>query len=341
MPMSNTPNTDATAPAYRAGVAARLAGIPVETLRVWERRYRVVGPRMSAGGQRLYSLDDVQRLALIKQVVDMGHPIGAIAGLGAEALVAMRDAARTLITRPAANEGSGPLRVAFIGPMLAARRRDAHVLGEGLVLAGVCGNAVDAGNELRDLGVDVAVVELSTLNERSAGFLQNLRASVGAARVLVLYRFGPSAVIRQLRSAGHAVARTPADLQEIVPLLTGVHRVAAPPQVVAQPSFESHAVAPAARFDEGALTQLAGASNAVYCECPRHLVDLLLSLGSFERYSADCANRGPEDAVLHRDLQNAAAHARSLLETALIRVAVAEGLTLPAARVDTGTGIAA
>jgi hypothetical protein len=298
---------------------------------------------MSAGGQRLYSLDDVQRLALIKQVVDMGHPIGAIAGLGAEALVAMRDAARTLITRPAANEGAGPLRVAFIGPMLAARRRDAHLLGEGLTLAGVCGNAADAGAELRGLGVDVAVVELSTLNDRSAGFLQALRSDVGAARVLVLYRFGPSAVIRQLRSAGHAVARTPADLQEIVPLLTGVHRVAAPPQVVAQPVIgvapNQVAAPPAIRLDEGALTQLAGASNAVYCECPRHLVDLLLSLGSFERYSAECANRGPEDAVLHRDLQTAAAHARSLLEAALIRVAVAEGLPLPAAH--TGAGIAA
>ena len=340
MPISNSPTTDASAPAYRAGVAARLAGIPVETLRVWERRYRVVGPRMSAGGQRLYSLEDVQRLALIKQVVDMGHPIGAIAGLAADALVAMRDAARTLITRPAANEGAGPLRVAFIGPMLAARRRDAHLLGEGLTLAGVCGNAADAGTELRGLGVDVAVVELSTLNDRSAGFLQALRSDVGAARVLVLYRFGPSAVIRQLRSAGHAVARTPADLQEIVPLLTGVHRVAAPPQVVAAAAPANQAAEPPAiRLDEGALTQLAGASNAVYCECPRHLVDLLLSLGSFERYSAECANRGPEDAALHRDLQSAAAHARSLLEAALIRVAVAEGLPLPTAH--TGAGIAA
>lgn len=340
MSTSNMQSHETSAPAYRAGVAARLAGIPVETLRVWERRYRVVGPRMSAGGQRLYSLDDVQRLALIKQVVDMGHPIGAIAGLAADALVAMRDAARTLIARPATSEAAGPLRVALVGPVLAARRRDAYAWGDGIAVAGVCANAGDASNELRGLGVDVAVVELSTLNDRTAGFLQELRSSLAATRVLVLYRFGPSAVIRQLRGAGHAVARTPADLQEIVPLLTGVHRsVAQPLAAAAHVPAPASAALPPMRLDESALTQLAGASNAVYCECPRHLVDLLLSLGSFERYSAECANRGPEDVALHRDLQAAAAHARSLLEAALIRVAMAEGLPLPAA--DRTAGIAA
>ena len=37
------PPEDSSA-SYRTSVAARLAGLPVETLRVWERRYQVVGP---------------------------------------------------------------------------------------------------------------------------------------------------------------------------------------------------------------------------------------------------------------------------------------------------------
>ena len=32
---------------YRSGAVARLTGIPVQTLRVWERRYKIVGPRKS------------------------------------------------------------------------------------------------------------------------------------------------------------------------------------------------------------------------------------------------------------------------------------------------------
>jgi len=73
--------SDTLAPAYRTGVAARLAGIPVETLRVWERRYHIVGPRLSPRGHRLYSAADVSRLVLIRQLVDLGSPIGSIAGL--------------------------------------------------------------------------------------------------------------------------------------------------------------------------------------------------------------------------------------------------------------------
>ena len=73
-------------PVYRSGAVARLTGIPVQTLRVWERRYRIVGPRQSATGQRLYAPSDVNRLAVIKQLVDSGHAIGSIAPLGLDQL---------------------------------------------------------------------------------------------------------------------------------------------------------------------------------------------------------------------------------------------------------------
>ena len=70
-----------TNPTYRSGAAARLAGVPVETLRVWERRYGLTEPARSARGQRQYSLEDVRRLGLIKQLVDAGNAIGALAHL--------------------------------------------------------------------------------------------------------------------------------------------------------------------------------------------------------------------------------------------------------------------
>ncbi|MCL6485084.1 MAG: MerR family transcriptional regulator, partial [Janthinobacterium lividum] len=71
---------------YRSGVAARLAGLPVETLRVWERRYGISDTGRSAHGQRLYSEAQVRRLRLMKQLVDQGHPIGALAKLQLEQL---------------------------------------------------------------------------------------------------------------------------------------------------------------------------------------------------------------------------------------------------------------
>ena len=53
-------------------------------------------------------------------------------------------------------------------------------------------------------------------------------------------------------------------------------------------------------------------------------------LGSFERYSAQCASRSQSDAQLHRELGHAAGLARSVLETAMERLVLAEGLPMPA-----------
>ena len=70
---------DASTPRYRSSAAARMVNIPVATLRVWERRYQVVGPAQAASGHRLYSSQDVRRLVLIKQLVNKGHGIGMLA----------------------------------------------------------------------------------------------------------------------------------------------------------------------------------------------------------------------------------------------------------------------
>ena len=38
---------DSGMPRYRSSAAARMVNIPVATLRVWERRYKVVGPQQA------------------------------------------------------------------------------------------------------------------------------------------------------------------------------------------------------------------------------------------------------------------------------------------------------
>ena len=58
-----------------------MVNIPVATLRVWERRYNVVGPTQGPSGHRLYSSQDVRRLVLIKQLVNKGHAISMLARL--------------------------------------------------------------------------------------------------------------------------------------------------------------------------------------------------------------------------------------------------------------------
>ena len=94
--------TDISAAArLRSGTAARLSGVPVATLRVWERRYGVVAAPKTATGQRLYSGHDVQRLRLIKQLTERGHAIGTIAALALPALEALA-AGELMATAPLA-----------------------------------------------------------------------------------------------------------------------------------------------------------------------------------------------------------------------------------------------
>ena len=59
-------------PIYNIGVVARMTGIPVATLRVWERRYEFPEAGRTAGGHRLYSESEVSRLRWVKSTIDEG-----------------------------------------------------------------------------------------------------------------------------------------------------------------------------------------------------------------------------------------------------------------------------
>jgi len=66
---------------YPIRVVARLTGIPIDTLRAWERRYGAVEPARDERG-RLYDDVDLQKLKLLRRLVERGHAIGRIATLG-------------------------------------------------------------------------------------------------------------------------------------------------------------------------------------------------------------------------------------------------------------------
>ena len=78
-----------------------------------------------------------------------------------------------------------------------------------------------------------------------------------------------------------------------------------------------------------ALAEIASTSVALNCECPHHIADLLVRLGNFESYSADCESRSPADASLHRYLAQVTGNARAMMEMALVRVIEAEGIAMP------------
>jgi len=307
---------------YRTGAAARLAGLPVETLRVWERRYSLSDAQRSERGQRLYSAEQVARLGLLKQLVDQGHSIGVLAGLNREQLQSMLGLdgqARAIATSPA--------RVLLVGAMLSRRIAATGQAALGLDVRGHCATLVQALALPRDVGADVLVIEQSELDDTGLAPIAAAREASGVAAVVVLYRFCSSATIRALRAQGCLVARIPADLSELALLcqsaLTG-HR----------PPLQEQPLPPVAppRFDEEALGNIMTAAGIrLDCECPRHLSEILMMISSFERYSDQCAHRNPGDEALHARLKMAAGRARVVMEDAMEHLAITEGLPLPKA----------
>lgn len=86
----NTRNDDRDKPASSAreadhaggmlsiGALSRATGIPIETLRTWERRYGFPVPERKPSGHRLYPIESIPRLRRIGQALAEGHRAGEV-----------------------------------------------------------------------------------------------------------------------------------------------------------------------------------------------------------------------------------------------------------------------
>ena len=81
--------TQQSRPALGISATERETGLGKDTLRVWERRYGFPQPERDANGERLYPAEQVDRLRLIKRLMDQGHRPGRLMAAGEEALQAL------------------------------------------------------------------------------------------------------------------------------------------------------------------------------------------------------------------------------------------------------------
>lgn len=84
-----------TSPTAPASAGLSIAAVERETrlskdvLRVWERRYGFPQPERDANGERCYPADQVERLRLMKRLMDQGHRPGALAAMAHPELAAL------------------------------------------------------------------------------------------------------------------------------------------------------------------------------------------------------------------------------------------------------------
>ena len=337
------PQTKQAQPTFRSGAVARMAGMPVATLRIWEQRYQAVRPTTAASGHRLYLAADVERVTLLRRLTEQGHAIGLLAALDTDQ---MREMLPVPVDARPPNRAQAPQQVAMnavvVGQGLARRlqRLIARQPWEpALKTVAVFDNlteAVQAAEISTKPAVDLLLWQSASLQP---GARQELRAAQDAwhaNRAAVVYRYSSAAGRTELAAAGVALLHEPTDDDSLGQWLSNLQRAKASPTKAATAFELAHLGATeirgqtiqAPRFNDAALTEFAGLSSAIACECPSHLAQLLLQISNFETYSGDCANRSEADAQLHAYLQRVAGTARMLFETALEHVAVAEGLPL-------------
>lgn len=76
-------------PGFNIAAVERDTGLSKDVLRMWERRYGFPVPARDDHGERIYSAEQVDRLRLIKRLMNQGHRPGKLIGMPAEALLAL------------------------------------------------------------------------------------------------------------------------------------------------------------------------------------------------------------------------------------------------------------
>ena len=306
-------------PTFRTGAVARMAGMPVATLRIWEQRYQAASPTTAESGHRLYLAADVERVILLRRLTEQGHAIRLLAALETTQLHEMM--------HPPEAPRQTTLRAVVVGQALARRlqrlcdRQPWAPALQTVAAFDTLAEATQAADNSARPAVDLLLWQSASLQPGARHELRVAQDVWRARAAAVVYRYSSAEGRAELTGSGVAMLHEPADDDSLGQWLASF-------QVTNAPAGKTDPTISSPRFDDAALTEFAGLSSAVACECPSHLAQLLLQVSNFETYSGECANRSAADAKLHAYLQQVAGAARMLFETALEHVAIAEGLPL-------------
>ncbi|MGD2141645.1 MAG: MerR family transcriptional regulator, partial [Burkholderiales bacterium] len=315
-----TTQTNSSQAGYSIGVVSKMTGIRPTTLRIWERRYGLVKPGRSEGRMRVYSEDDVRRLALIKTLVDAGHQISSVAPMTIEQLRNRLETASGYLVRPGRRD-SRPPRVVLLGSTLPERLTSGeHVsIGQRIEIVGAFDDEQALKKHTPGLFPDVLVVEFDSVQADTLSKIGSLLAATGANHAVVIYGFAARAALQDLAGAGVISLRAPVALADVVSAVRSASQRAGSTTTGTEPTTSEQP--PERRFTAAQLARISARSPIISCECPHHLVDLINSLAAFETYSRECENKSPEDAQIHAFLSTTTARSRAMLEAALERVA--------------------
>jgi DNA-binding transcriptional MerR regulator len=317
-------------PHYRIGAVAKLSGVPVTTLRIWEIRYGAFLPTKSAGQHRLYSQADAAKACQLKLLSDAGHGISAIANLDASSLSRLLVQHRAAkVTNVLAADGGRKVALAVVGHAMASRittpKFTLQFLTHSIQVTDVFEDLPGAALAVFNDQPKLLLIKVNTLNDSVCMQIESLVARHPILQCIIIYNYGQESVVEALKVLGMLVRREPMSDYELSDLISSVLLVDASTSTGISGST---VLIPARKYSDVTLRRVAGISSNILCECPRHVAELIGQLASFEQYSQECLNNSTEDAHLHAYLRAVSGSARAMFERALEMVAVHEGISL-------------
>ena len=302
---------------YKIGAASKITGVNIATLRVWENRYGVVEPIRINGTQRGFTKKDVDRLSMIKQLVDAGDSISTLSKLSLEELeLRMQPSPKS--SQVTFENSKDIIKAVSVGTRIPEVGRPSPHLAEVRVVA-----KYELASIMNDLSVikldaDIIILEIASLHPSSIELITEILDKSDVNYALVIYRFGSFNGIKlaQLDGRIHPMQAPvfPIDIQ-IASNFTVNSTLSTDRSANGSQAKKKHVP-----FSEKELWEINMMSNPIHCECPKHLSSIISSLRGFEKYSADCENLNEKDRVLHKELETNTAQARAIMELALRKV---------------------
>ena len=289
---------------------------------MWEKRYEAVSPVRTDSGRRRFSRRELQKLTLLKTLSDHGHAISTIADLSIAELE-RRLSETGVTTAGGAVAEKANCRICIAGELVSGLLKKGGVFPDEHVEI-FCFDDIAAAELASELPEsELLVVECPAFLPEDVGRINQLLSRCGASRAIVVYGYAQRYTLEEIESSVVPIAaiRTPITPAELaLACTTDIAKARRSVSGVLSKAPEPRRVTddiPVRRYDGEQLSAIAHVTSAVQCECPQHLSDLLVALGSFEDYSAACENRNEADAEIHAYLHRMTAHARAIVEDSL------------------------
>ena len=321
--------TDNKSMTYGIGTVARLTGLTTHTIRAWEKRHSAVSAARDTSGRRRYTPADVERLTKLKQLVDLGERIGALAPCTPTELNSRLMALDT--GAAPAPRAVDPLCVGFYGEgadsaaaMVADRSRQIEIVE--VAVDATPSQLIATAPQTECLFFNTASVAPAIVND-----LEALAHSDAKRSVIMAYSFARDADLLRLATAGIIIVRSPpsaADLQRALAEAANKRSSATVLDHVLDAHSRRRENTEPPRFTAEELTRIGSISTSIDCECPHHLATVISNMRAFERYSADCANLDAADAAMHEYLYRETVRANQIIENALRHLLDYEGIEL-------------